>query len=369
MEEFLVFELNDSGERKRVEVREENLQSVLHPEQVLVIVKEDLRRIFIWKGAKSPVRKRFISSRVAQDLQTELQAESKYHRCKIISVDQGEEIDEFLSAFRLESMQVTEKLKDMYYVRNIERNKMQESGLIDKPKQTVKKEEEKPYYSPALQDTSNKPIISSITIPAKSKEKLITKPLHVKETVVISEEQNKIIKEKILKTEPPENYERENLIIGHSLYGAVSKKVKVFGKDVEEIIWEPVKKFPSQMVELEDHRVRIYFDKEKEIVEAMEILKLKNTTQKAKEKESITESESGKGEVKAQGELNLESWTIKDLRKFCSENSIDVPPSARKAEVLKAIKAAQNKNENKKIPSSIKRELPNIPSDKDQNFG
>ena len=161
-ETFMVYELDDSGYKNKISMAEEELQSNLHPEQVLVIVREDLRRIFIWKGPKSPVRKRFISSRVAQELQEELRKDASYHRCKIVSVDAGDEPNEFLNAFQLESMEVTERLADMRYVRNIEREKMSEAVITDvAPKVTEIKEEE--YFSPALQDTTSNVVTSSFT--------------------------------------------------------------------------------------------------------------------------------------------------------------------------------------------------------------
>ncbi|MBY9013998.1 MAG: hypothetical protein KGD70_16655, partial [Candidatus Lokiarchaeota archaeon] len=106
---FVVYELENSGERVKLDIKQENLQNSLSPEAVILIIREDLRRIFIWKGSKSPVRKRFISSRVAQELQKELMDDARYHRCKIVSIDQGDELQEFLNAFRLESMEVTER--------------------------------------------------------------------------------------------------------------------------------------------------------------------------------------------------------------------------------------------------------------------
>jgi hypothetical protein len=114
---FFAYELEDTGERKECFFSEENLAQYLNPEQVLVLVRADLRRIFIWKGAKSPVKKRFISSRVARDLQQEFMIDARYHRCKIVSVDQGDEVQEFLDAFNLKSMEVKERLADMIYVR------------------------------------------------------------------------------------------------------------------------------------------------------------------------------------------------------------------------------------------------------------
>ena len=54
-ENFMVYELNEDGERIKIDItetdfRENNGMNVLHPEQVAVIVKEDIRRIYIWKG-------------------------------------------------------------------------------------------------------------------------------------------------------------------------------------------------------------------------------------------------------------------------------------------------------------------------------
>ncbi|MFX1379365.1 MAG: hypothetical protein ACFFA4_09740 [Promethearchaeota archaeon] len=100
-ENFMVYELDDSGEKIKVELAEEKLQSFLisHPEQVFIIIREDLKRIFIWKGPKSSIRKRFISSRSTIALQEELRMGCGLLPCKIISVDVGDEPLEFLTAF------------------------------------------------------------------------------------------------------------------------------------------------------------------------------------------------------------------------------------------------------------------------------
>ena len=141
-EEFIVYDLENTGERRKLNIKPEELQNHLNPEQVLIIIREDLRRIYIWKGSKSPVRKRFISSRVAQELQKDLIQDSRYHRCKIVSIDQGDELQEFLNAFRLDSMEVTERLPDMRYVRNIERDRLLELERLSKEKKKVKSERE-----------------------------------------------------------------------------------------------------------------------------------------------------------------------------------------------------------------------------------
>jgi hypothetical protein len=268
-EEFMVFELKDSGERNKLKIVQDDLQKYLHPEQVLIIVREDLRRIFIWKGAKSPVRKRFISSRVAQNIQKELIDNSRYHRCKIVSIDQGDELQEFLNVFKLESMEVTERLPDMRYVRNIDREKMGGIKRGEKLHISSKKDKEK-YFSPALADLSNNVVRSSISSLSISRES------QMQSSFGLSQKDKEKIKKKILEENIPDDFIRQNLIMGHELYGAVSKISEVFGKNVEEVVWEKVNKLPGGVIELEEHKFRVYIDQEKGIVEAVEVLKKKN---------------------------------------------------------------------------------------------
>ena len=114
-EEFIVFELEDSGEKKKIEdINPSDIKSRLHSKQVLIIVRQDLKRIFIFQGSASPVKKRFIGSRTAMAIRERLSV-----LCKIVSVDQGDEPLEFLKAFNLESMPVTETLADLRYERKL----------------------------------------------------------------------------------------------------------------------------------------------------------------------------------------------------------------------------------------------------------
>ena len=80
-----------------------------------IIIKEELRRIYIWKGLSSSIRKKFIASRVASELQREITNSSHFHRCKIISVDQGDEPVEFLNAFGFKKVLVPidEKIEEI----------------------------------------------------------------------------------------------------------------------------------------------------------------------------------------------------------------------------------------------------------------
>ncbi|NHJ19304.1 MAG: hypothetical protein EAX91_00065 [Candidatus Lokiarchaeota archaeon] len=268
-EEFIVYDLEDTGERTKLNIRPEELQSYLNPEQVLIIIREDLRRIYIWKGSKSPVRKRFISSRVAQDLQRDLTQDARYHRCKIISIDQGDELQEFLNAFMLESMEVTERLPDMRYVRNIERDRLIELERHKKEQKASVQKDNKEYYSLGLTKSTDDVVISTFALGtpvAKKKSKIE----NIKE---LSDEDKENIKEKILRISVPENLERQNLILGHKLYGAVLKVTDVLGENVKEIVWEEVTKLPKGVMELNNNIFRVYFNDKKGIIEAVEVLK------------------------------------------------------------------------------------------------
>lgn len=368
---FMVFALDDSGERIRIQVPEDDLQSGLHPEEVLVIVKEPLRRIFIWKGAKSPVRKRFISSRVASALQEELVKQAAFHRCKIVSVDQGDEPSEFLRAFQLQSMEVTEKMEDLRYVRNIERETPERFGeILDSNGSQIETKQEEEYFSPALQelqkkgvqvDVSNVSSTSTVNSSGSQNTKNSPpKPSYVpyssnkpsNKSIGLSESDKKAIMEKILKNSIPKNFSRQNLIIGSELFGAVSKTSNVFGETVEETEWEPISQLPEGCVELDDSKLRIYIDDKQENIEAIEILLKKHNNDLDKTSKEITFDET-----------HYDSMTVKELKQYSVEHDIDLPSNAKKADIIKTIKDASDSSEHK--PRTSRRVLPKIPSNND----
>jgi hypothetical protein len=185
-----------------------------------------------------------------------------------VSIDQGDELQEFLNAFKLESMEATERLPDMRYIRNIERDRMKEAQKL-----ANEEGKETEYYSPILEDTTDDVVMSSIGI-GEDKQSLL-KPSRIKKAIGLSEQEAEKIKEKILNQDIPTNYERQNLILGHTLYGAVSKVTEVLGKSVVDTVWEKVSKLPEGIVELDNNKLRVYIDHNIGIVEAVEVLKRK----------------------------------------------------------------------------------------------
>lgn len=129
-QEFKLFEIEESGDKNRINIDMEELRFYLHTDKTLIIVREDLRRIYLWKGAQSSVRKRFLGSRTATEIQGELM-KNGFHRCKVISIDQGDEVQEFLNVFGLESMEVTERLEDKKILRNSERERLEQKKTLE----------------------------------------------------------------------------------------------------------------------------------------------------------------------------------------------------------------------------------------------
>ena len=71
-EDLMVYELDYTEKRIKLDIKPEELQNYLNPERVLIIIRKDLHKIYIWKGSKSDIRKRFNSSRVVFDIWREL---------------------------------------------------------------------------------------------------------------------------------------------------------------------------------------------------------------------------------------------------------------------------------------------------------
>ena len=83
VEDLMVYELDYTGKRIKLDIKSEELQNYLNPERVLIIIRKDLHKIYIWKGSKSDTRKSLNSNRVVFDIRRDLE-DRDY---KIIPID------------------------------------------------------------------------------------------------------------------------------------------------------------------------------------------------------------------------------------------------------------------------------------------
>lgn len=296
-QDFMIFMLHDSGEKDQIEITKEeflkeNGQKVLLSDQVVLIIDEGLRRIYIWKGAQSSVRKKFIASRVASELQNELANIANYHRCKVVSVDQGDEPREFLYSYEFSSMKVKAPSES--------------------------KEMSKVSFSEKIATKTNASQKAKIT--SKQPYKL-RKPNKFK---ILSQDQKNRLN-LILKSEIPLGFNRQHVILGDNIiYGNVKKKAEIFGKTIIDETWNPVEGLNQEMIEFDDYKTRIYFDTDTGIIKAVEFLKAK------KSKPSLEKS------------IDYSNWTVKQLKAYCSKNNIKVLSKYRKADLVELVENHNN---------------------------
>ena len=308
---FMVFELLDTGERQRLNITEDEFRKskgagILHPKQVAIIIMEDFRRIFIWKGTEPHVRKKFIASRVAQELQTELVQVGHLHRCKVVTVEQGDETKEFLRAFGFQ-------LEELARASGFTGEVIPDYTKITKQPPTTSPISKAKIYTPKK------------SLPQERAPRAIQKDT----------QSTKDKLDNILNMELPENFKRRNILTGHNiLYGITTKKVEIFGQQIEETAWEPVKNLPSGAFELDGHKLRIHYNEEHGI-EAIEILE--PIVEMIKEKQKVETS------TIEDGEIDYNKWTVKELKAYCAKNDIKVPSSYRKAQIVHLVEEFSSK--------------------------
>jgi hypothetical protein len=325
-ENFMVYGLESTGEKVNLNLTEkefsaENGQNVLDSNQVLVIVKEDLRRIYIWKGVNSHVRKKFISSRIATELQNDLVNKAHFHRCKIISVDQGDEPDEFMKAFGFTAVEAPKFIdRDSDEFKQIHATTIREVAEIsDKAIHTWN-------GPPPTLDGIAEPLVFRAKVDKKissePKEHSVT-PISTLDTTPAN---NKHLIEKIVNNEVPANFKRQNLLLGtFQLYGAAVKTTKVFGEEIEDTKWEPVSSIPKGPIELTDRTIRLYTNTSSGKIEGIEILQKLDAPKLVRKVSEIKD------------EIDYNTWTVSNLKLYCKKNNIHVPSSYRKAQIITLI--------------------------------
>ena len=311
--DFRCFSLLDDGEKEEIEVEQENIEELFDTDKVFLLVRYDLRRLFIWKGPRAPVRKRFISSRVGAQIQQE-SAKFAMH-LKIVSVDAGDEPIEFLRVFKLEPYEVDEqeKVEDMYYIRNEERRKMEDAEIAAKIKAKKGKKKEE-YWSPVLEEekrleqmqkAKTKAISAKAKAPVKAPNKKPTKTKtrtstsrksqtprkkfaeRIPSMDTLTKDAEKLILKEVLKDDTPKGFKRLNIIIESSLYGPKKVTSELFGKTIEEVEWDRIKKIPEGSFDIESGQLRIRAKNNK--IQGIEVFtkiegKKENTTKKPAKK-------------------------------------------------------------------------------------
>lgn len=201
------------------------LKTELGSERVLIIVNDDDRKIWLWKGAEAGVRKKFIAARQGQAVRS--QRGLVY---KVMSIDGGEEPDAFLSLLGEQPKAPAPKPEVAVHV--------------DLPEKTIEITPDeppppppKPKPKPKPRPKAVEPKPSPVTIPEPSSQ-LGTEyngaeqqwPTRGAATSTVPAPAHDDIVGRVANTTPPPGYNRELVIIGQEIFTSVDRTVTFLGK-------------------------------------------------------------------------------------------------------------------------------------------
>ena len=105
---FMVFEIDDSGERVRLSITKEQLReyikgNMLDSTNVFIIYIENsyLCQIYIWKGSESSIKKQINIRKTVSNLQSDLESLGYSSPCRVVSMKEGQKPTEFYKALSI----------------------------------------------------------------------------------------------------------------------------------------------------------------------------------------------------------------------------------------------------------------------------
>lgn len=219
-----VYDVVETGELMELTIPGQ-LKAELGSERVLIIVDDDDRKIWLWKGVEAGVRKKFIAARQGQSVRS--QRGLVY---KVMSIDGGEEPDAFLellgvkpkSAEPKPEVEVKVDLPDKTI--EITPDEPPPPRKPVKPKAKVKT----PVPKPAPQPTPAAVATSQLGTEYNGAEQQWP-TRSVTTSIVPAPAQDDIIG-RVANSTPPAGYRRELVIIGQEVFTSVDRTVSFLGK-------------------------------------------------------------------------------------------------------------------------------------------
>lgn len=271
MADIEVFQLHDSGEYSKIEDASlDNIEGFLKEDDVLLILCPEVRRLYIFQGAQAPVNKKFISSRVAGQIQRE-HVKNAGMQHKIVAVDQNDEPDEFVENLGLKNVKTeAQRLEEKQQQVDEEARKFEE--LMQQPDYIP--EQKAPSDTDTVRASSNLARFMEKAGAAMASFGPVTNIGVGVPATGMSDKDKQEILDAVLKENLPEdaNAMREHLILNESLYVSVKKAAKVFDEDVEVETWEefnaPLK---DGFMFIDNRKIRLLIKDKK--IKAVEILK------------------------------------------------------------------------------------------------
>ena len=257
-----VFLINSDGTTTEIET-DGPIKDSLETDESYVIVDDDLRKVFLWKGVSCSVRSKFIGAKRAQDIRGQIGM-----HYSVVPLDEGDEDDDFLDIIGGKT----------------------EAGIAkeitqDEPRQQASRQTQGGGGGGARP--------ASGMSPAGSGGSSNSGPLYTGQqsmTTMAGDEQQvnfEQIMEKLEEIAIPEGYERELIIIGNHAYSVVEKTQNFLGKKQVEKVIEKVGSIPEGVFFAKDYSPRVLSENQRII--AIEFLKRTGQARAKKEPENPDE--------------------------------------------------------------------------------
>ena len=230
----------------------------LKSDRVVIVVDDDTEKIYIWKGNSAPVRLKFIAARQASAIR--MQKGMEY---KVISVDEGEELSDFLGLFdasRAKKAAKKPSVSKSVPPPTVPVARPEPTPKVTTPKHTTKpKPVSTPVAPPQVSTPTTTPRYSAhttaprtvSTVPTTS-QRSVAQPV----SQPVAFDYQKAIEE-LKKIKVPPGLRREMIIIGDTVYTVTEKKKLFFGEAKIERSIEKIDSPPEGDFFVEDYTVRV----------------------------------------------------------------------------------------------------------------
>jgi hypothetical protein len=207
MQGISLYNVTDEGELEEMAVTPP-IKDVLNSEMVVLLVIDDQKMIYLWKGVNAKVRRKFIAARVSQDLRGQ-----KGLNFRVESIDQGDEPNGFI--------QVVGGPVPMDSAPEF-------SSIEPTPSAAPSMAASQPLSQPQFIPPASTPSVA-ISQPVAGTQ--VELPGNIEDGV-------KAIINEIEKHPPPPTYQRELVFIGPYAFSIAETKKVVFGEENIQRRWE-----------------------------------------------------------------------------------------------------------------------------------
>jgi len=247
-----VFKILDTGETEEMKDTGSPIKDILDISEVYIIISEHQdKTIWLWKGAKSSVRRKFIGAQKSQDVRGQVGMQYS-----VFPVDQGEEKPDFIKIIGGNPSEgFAREIKDDSA--GLETHPLRQKQIFEPPQPA---EGMKIGQSPQAQAGIG---------PLYTGEESISK--YLEPTTV----DFKSVMQKLEEIATPEGFEREMIIIGSQTFAVVEKVQTFLGKKQIEKVIERISSIPEGVFFAEGYTPRILSENGK--VLAVEFLKKSNS--------------------------------------------------------------------------------------------